>query len=112
MMQIGAVGTANPPVAGKAGSTGNDPKLRRACAEFESIFLHYLLKSARKGLPGNGLFDKTNESKIYQSMLDEQMALSIALGRGLGLGDVLYDSLQQASDNTSSKVSQEGFLRH
>jgi len=97
-MQLRPIGTATGTVEKPGRTTGDDPKLRRACSEFESIFLHYILKSARRSLPENGLFDKTNESKIYQSMLDEQMALSIALGRGLGLGDLLYEALHQTGE--------------
>jgi flagellar protein FlgJ len=65
-------------------------KLRKVCAEFESLLVHYIFKSARATLPGNGLFDNTNESKMYKSMMDEQMAICVSEGKGLGLGALLY----------------------
>ena len=70
-----------------------DAKLRQACADFESIFIYFILKSARKSIPENGLLESSHESKIYKSMLDEQMAQSVAKGGGMGLGQLLYEEL-------------------
>jgi flagellar protein FlgJ len=68
-------------------------KLRKACAEFESLLVQYIFKSGRATLPGNGLFDNTNESKLYKSMMDEQMAVCVTKGKGLGLAALLYSQL-------------------
>lgn len=67
--------------------------LKKACKDFESIFLHYILKSARNTLPENKLLDRTHESKMYTSMMDEKLAVSIARGKGTGLADMLYSEL-------------------
>jgi len=80
--------------------------LRKACAEFESIFIHYMLRAARKALPEDGLFDNTNESKIYKSMMDEQMARAVTKGRGLGLGELLYNQLSEGKTKAPVDVSQ------
>jgi len=82
-----------------------DSRLRKACAEFESIFVYYMLSSARKALPENGLFDNTNESKIFKSMMDDQMARAASKGRGLGLGALLYDKLREGETKGSIDVS-------
>ena len=79
-----------------------DAKLRQACADFESIFVNYVLRSARKALPHQGLFHDTREGKIYESMMDEQMARSVTRGRGLGLGALLYEQLGQQEDPSLS----------
>jgi len=68
-------------------------KLRKACAEFESLLVHYIFKAGRGTLPGNGVFDNTNESKLYKSMMDEQMAVCVSKGKGLGVGALLYSQL-------------------
>jgi flagellar protein FlgJ len=70
-------------------------KLRQACADFESIFIHYILKSARKAHPKSGIFDSTHEGEIYKAMMDQQMAQSAAKGRGMGLGRMLYEQLNK-----------------
>jgi flagellar protein FlgJ len=73
---------------------GKDAKLKKACADFESIFIYYILKSMRKSLPQNGLFGNTQEQKIYKSMADQAMSENIASARGMGLGELLYDQLK------------------
>ncbi len=81
-----------PTVSPQPGLT--DARLRNVCADFESIYINYIMKTARKALPQNGLFGNSHESKIYKSMMDEQMAQSVARGRGIGLGQVLYEQLK------------------
>ena len=71
------------------------PKLAQACADFESIFIHYILKSARKSLPEDGLFGNTREQKVYESITDQAMSENIAKGRGMGLGKLLYDQFNR-----------------
>ena len=68
-------------------------KLKQACADFESIFVYYMLKSMRKSLPQNGLFDTTQGQKVYEGMADQAMSENIARGRGMGLGELLYTQL-------------------
>ncbi|MBW1795338.1 MAG: rod-binding protein [Deltaproteobacteria bacterium] len=84
---------SKPPVA-SAQTAMKDAKLKKACADFESIFIHYILKSARKSLPQNGLFDNTQGQKVYKSMADQAMSENIAGGRGMGLGKLLYNQLK------------------
>lgn len=87
--------THSPRPVASADTGPKDARLRQACADFESIFVNYILRSARKALPQAGLFGDTHEGKIYESMMDEQMARSVARGRGLGLGELLYDQLKR-----------------
>lgn len=82
------------PVA-SAQTAMKDARLAQACADFESIFIHYILKSARKSLPQDGLFGNTQEQKVYESIADQAMSESIARGRGMGLGKLLYDQFDR-----------------
>ncbi len=82
-----------------------DTKLRKVCADFESVFLHFILKSARKTVPQEGLLGNSNESRIYKSIMDEQMARSVSSGRGTGLGALLYEELK-GNEDASSEVSE------
>ncbi len=68
-------------------------KLRKACSDFEALFTHMLLSTARKSMPQGGMFGSSNESKIYKSMLDEKMAVQSAKGKGMGLGEMLYEQM-------------------
>ena len=69
-------------------------KLERACAEFESIFITYMLKSMRTAVTEDGLLGNNNESKIIRSMFDENLALGMAKGKGMGLGKMLFESIK------------------
>jgi flagellar protein FlgJ len=93
---MGMISKIDPTLPVASTDTGTkDAKLRQACADFESIFVNYVLRSARKALPQQGFFHHTREGKIYESMMDEQMARSVAGGRGLGLGELLYEQLEK-----------------
>ena len=72
---------------------GKDAQLKKACADFESIFIYYILKSMRRSFPQDGLFDNSQEQKVYKSMADQAMSENIARGRGMGLGKLLYNQL-------------------
>ena len=65
-------------------------RLKRTCAEFESIFIELLLKSMRRTVDEGGIVGGTNEDKIFKSMLDENLALGISRAGGIGLGEVLF----------------------
>ena len=73
--------------------TGKNAQLKKACADFESIFVYYILKSMRKSLPQDRLFGDTQGQKLYKSMADQAMSENIATGRGVGLGELLYNQL-------------------
>jgi flagellar protein FlgJ len=68
--------------------------LEKACSEFESIFITYMLKSMRSAVTEDGLLGNSNESKIIRSMFDENLALGMAKGKGMGLGKMLFESLK------------------
>ena len=84
-----------------------DRNLRRTCAEFESIFLTYLLKSRRGTIAEGGVLGNSNESQMVKSMFDENLAMGIARNGGMGLANMLYERLRDSSpDNASGKEKQ------
>ena len=75
----------------------NDSELRKACADFESLFLYKLMQTMRKTVPESGLMDGGLTEDIYTDMLDERIANMAANGgRGTGLGERLYSDLKRA----------------
>jgi len=74
----------------------SDEALAAVAKQFESIFVNMMLKSMRDT---NAVFEEdnfmhSNESKFYQDMMDNQMAVSLSQGNGIGLADVLYRQLK------------------
>jgi len=86
------------PVRGgdRPGMTDKPGRLRRACQDFESIFIYTLLKTMRAGLAqpqGMGL-----HSGLYTSMGDLEVARFLARGRGIGLADLVFEQLNASLD--------------
>ncbi len=63
--------------------------LRAAAKQFEALFLQMVMKSMRAATPASGLIDN-EQSKLYQSLLDQQLALNLAQAKGAGMADVIY----------------------
>ena len=70
------------------------PKLKKACEAFESIFLNYMLKTARSTTEEDSLMGKSSESEIMNSMLDENLAKGMSQGGGVGLAQILFNYLK------------------
>jgi flagellar protein FlgJ len=68
-------------------------KLKKVCKDFESLFIAQVLKSMRSAVASEGLIGNSNEGQIIQAMFDENLAISIANGGGMGIGDLLYQQL-------------------
>ncbi|ENO89529.1 flagellar assembly peptidoglycan hydrolase FlgJ [Thauera linaloolentis] len=66
--------------------------LRAAAKQFEALFMQMLLKSMRDATPSNSLLD-SDQTRMYQSMLDQQLALNLSQSRGTGLADALFRQL-------------------
>ncbi len=73
----------------------NDAELKKACADFESVFVQKMLEGMRKTIPKSGLLDGGMQEEIYTSMFDEELSKLVANGKGMGLGDMLYQQMQK-----------------
>ncbi|MGD2149029.1 MAG: rod-binding protein [Desulfobacterales bacterium] len=79
---------------------GYQTKLEKTCAEFESIFITHMLKSMTTTLDDDPLLGNTNESQIIKAMFNENLAQEIAIGGGMGLGNMLFESLKDRNYST------------
>ena len=66
--------------------------MQKVARQFESLFLKMMLKSMRQASFGNPLFD-SSQTDLYRDMFDDQIALDMANGRGIGLADALMKQL-------------------
>ena len=77
----------------KNGARAQDPAaLREAARQFESLFTHMMLKSMREASQGESLGD-SEEVKFYQDMFDQQLAVQMSKGQGIGLATRLIEQL-------------------
>ena len=79
----------------KRSAASNDPAaVRKVAQQFESMFTRMMLKSMRDAVGTDPIFGSDQE-KMYQGMYDDQLALQLSKGRGLGLADMLVKQLQR-----------------
>jgi peptidoglycan hydrolase FlgJ len=69
--------------------------LREAARQFESLFTRMMLESMRSASAGDPIFG-SDQADFYQSMFDDQLAVELSKGRGLGLADMLVQQLSQS----------------
>lgn len=87
------------PVQGPSANTdpkSENVKLKKACQDFESIFLSHLFKTMRATTEEEeGLFGKGLGNDLFRDMFDGEVAKKISYGRGMGLADILYKNMQR-----------------
>lgn len=78
----------------RVGAKNNDPAaLREVAGQFEALFLQSMLKSMRDASIGDPLFGDSNARDMYEDMLDQQLAVEMASGKGIGLAEMLVRQL-------------------
>lgn len=91
--------------------------LKEAARQFEALFTQMLLKSMReanKSFGEDSLFG-SDQADMYQDMFDDQMALQMSKGRGLGLADMLVRQLAgsaSAGEASAPAPSEPSAIRH
>jgi len=71
-------------------------ELKKASADFESIFIYQLLQTMRKTVPEGGYLSSKNSSGgTYMMMFDQQVAEDLAKGEGIGLKNILFEQLSK-----------------
>ncbi len=99
-----------PSVRGQQEQKIDGEKLKKACADFEAIFIHQLFKSMRQTVPKGGLLGEGPGMEIYQSLFDQELSKSLASQGRLGLGGMIYrQKLQQEERKHPSPVELKAF---
>ena len=74
---------------------GNASKaLDKVCKEFETLFVHQLLKIMSESVP-EGSLDEGPADGIYKDMFNQELAKSIGQSGALGIADILKKHIQQ-----------------
>lgn len=78
----------------RRGAEQNDPEvLREVASQFEALFLQTMLKSMRDASLGDDIMGNSDQFEMYQDMMDKQLSLEMASGRGIGFADLLVRQL-------------------
>lgn len=68
----------------------NPKELKKACQEFESIFLDIMYRQMKTTIPKSDLIPSDAGREIFDSMLDEQYMSEASKNGSFGLADMLY----------------------
>ncbi len=83
------------------GEKGQDEaKLRKACQDFEAVFIGQIWKQMRSSVPKDGMLH-SKEEESYLSMFDQELSVKMSRSGGIGLSDLLYENLSQRLVNAS-----------
>jgi flagellar protein FlgJ len=92
----------------KRQTRSNDPAaLKAAAQQFEALFLQIVLKSMRDATPKEGLFDN-DQTRLYESLLDQQMSQVLASKGGTGLARIIESQLSRNAEAGGSVVPDSG----
>ncbi|EOD00725.1 rod-binding protein [Caldisalinibacter kiritimatiensis] len=80
-----------------AEKTKDNQKLMEVCKEFESIFIHMMLKQMRSTVPDSGITNKSTAREIFEDMYDQEVAKQVSnQGEGIGIAKVLYEQMKNS----------------
>jgi Rod binding domain-containing protein len=99
----------------KFGQIDSEKDMEKVARDFESVFVNKLFESMRKGVPKSGLLD-SSAMKMYQSLMDQEMAKLMSEHKGMGIGEMVYKDLSlldkvSESEKPSSKIPMEKNIR-
>ncbi len=101
-------GTISPAAtAGRRGNTENGGHLKKACGEFEALFINQLLNELRATVEKSGLMDGGQAEEVYTSMMDAEIARDLAAKGGIGLAAILYRQLNSAGAEPAGPTAGE-----
>jgi flagellar protein FlgJ len=84
-----------------SGDSGDKSKqLRKACENFEAVFISKMWQEMRNTVPKEGYMHSKQED-MYISMFDKDFAEKMAQSGGIGLADMIYDQLSQKLKESS-----------
>ncbi|MFA6052197.1 MAG: flagellar assembly peptidoglycan hydrolase FlgJ [Methylobacter sp.] len=83
--------------------------LKEVAKQFESIFLNNVLKSMREAKLADGAMDN-DQSKFYNDMYDQQLAVHLAGSPGVGLADLIVKQLSPKKPDNNEKQDIEDYL--
>ncbi|HVO65632.1 MAG TPA: rod-binding protein [Syntrophales bacterium] len=80
----------------KGKESEKEKKMRKVCADFESIFTYYMFKTMRQSIPQSGYFKQSTGKDAYNMLFDQKVAEEMAnKGKEVGLQQALFNQLNK-----------------
>lgn len=80
--------------------------LKEVAKQFESIFINNMLKGMREAKLADGVMD-SDQTKFYNEMYDQQMALQLSKAPGIGLADLIVKQLSHDQPKDGKQDSED-----
>ena len=89
-----------------AAKNSSPEALEEVANQFEAFFMKMMLKQMRDANLGDGIFD-SDQSRLYQDMMDQQMALNLSEKRIFGIAESIVRQLENtvAAKEPSGKLN-------
>ncbi|WP_340121012.1 flagellar assembly peptidoglycan hydrolase FlgJ [Methylobacter svalbardensis] len=84
--------------------------LKEVAKQFESIFLNNVLKSMRQAKLADGAMDN-DQSKFYNDMYDQQLAVHLSGSPGVGLADLIVKQLSHDEPKHQKQDTEDALNR-
>lgn len=83
--------------------------LQKVAQQFESMMLRTMMKSMRDAnkVFAEGNYLSSHETDTYRDMLDDQLALTLSQGRGMGIAEVMARQLQRRYGESANEATAE-----
>ena len=88
----------------------DEAKLKKACQDFEAVFIGQIWKQMRSSVPKEGLLH-SKEEESYLSMFDQELSVKMSRSGGIGLSDMLYSTLSERLVNASRDTASAAPLK-
>lgn len=84
-------------------SESKEKDLRKACQDFEAVFISKLWQGMQSTVPKEGYLHSKQEDQ-YMSMFDKDFAETMSRSGGIGLADMIYGQLSEKLKETSREA--------
>lgn len=83
--------------------------LETVAGEFESVFIHMLLKSMRQTVVRDeGMLPVSTGQEIWEDMLDQEISKGMGKERRFGIADAIVNTYRHAVEKNSGLVNLKG----
>ena len=77
--------------------------IEEVASQFEALFIQQMMKSMRDAVPKSDLM-QSDHLETYQSMADQQMAVSLSQQGGIGIARMLVEQMQTKGYVPSTQI--------
>jgi peptidoglycan hydrolase FlgJ len=71
-----------------------EKRLKKVCADFESLFIYHMLKKMRSTIPKSGLVNEMKGKDTYETIMDQKVSEDLSNKGGVGIQKMLFNQIK------------------